>query len=52
MLLIKNGLIRTMAGPDIENGCILLGDDGKIASVGSNISAPDGTQVIDAQVVW
>lgn len=49
MLLIKNGHIRTMAGPDIENGCILLGDDGKIASVGSNISAPDGTQVIDAQ---
>ena len=29
MLYIKNGYIKTMAGPDIENGCILIGDDGK-----------------------
>ena len=49
MLLIKNGHIRTMAGSDIENGCILLGDDGKIVSVGSDITPPDGAQVIDAQ---
>lgn len=49
MLFIKNGHIRTMAGPDIENGCILLGDDGKIVSVGSDILPPEGAQVIDAQ---
>ena len=29
MLLIKNGYIKTMAGPDIENGSILIGDDGR-----------------------
>ena len=49
MLFIKNGHIRTMAGPDIENGCILLGDDGKIVSVGQDILPPEGAQVIDAQ---
>ena len=32
MLYIKNGYIKTMAGPDLENGCILIGDDGKIAT--------------------
>ena len=30
MILIKNGLIKTMAGADIENGCVLIGDDDKI----------------------
>lgn len=49
MILIKNGHIRTMAGPDIENGCVLLGDDGKIVSVGNDILPPDGAQIIDAQ---
>lgn len=34
MLLIKNGLIKTMAGTTLENGCLLIGDDGKIAAVG------------------
>ena len=48
MLLIKNGYIKTMAGPDIPEGCVLIGDDGKISSVAQNIDAPDAT-VIDAQ---
>ena len=48
MLLIKNGFIKTMAGPDLENGCVLLGDDGKILAVDVDIEAP-GAQVIDAQ---
>lgn len=48
MLLIKNGHIKTMAGPDIPNGSILIGDDGKILSVGPRIDAP-GAQVIDAE---
>ena len=32
MIFIKNGYIKTMAGADIENGCILLDDNGKIAA--------------------
>lgn len=49
MLLIKNGYIKTMAGSDIENGCVLIGDDGKIAAVGTEFTAPEGAVVIDAQ---
>ena len=48
MLLIKNGHIKTMAGHELENGCVLIGDDGKIISVAETIDAP-GAQVIDAQ---
>ncbi len=48
MLLIKNGNIKTMVGEDIPNGCVLVGDDGKIAAVGLDIPAPAGAQVIDA----
>ena len=47
MLLIRNGYVKTMAGPDIENGCVLIGDDGKIVSVGTDIIC-DGAEVIDA----
>ena len=49
MLLIQNGFVKTMAGPDLQKGCILIADDGKIAAVGENLTAPEGTQVIDAQ---
>ena len=49
MLFIKNGYIKTMAGADIDNGCLLIGDDGKIAAVGADIAAPDGADVIDAE---
>ena len=48
MLLIKNGYIKTMAGEDIENGCLLIGDDGKILKVGCDI-AEEGVEVIDAE---
>ena len=47
MLLIKNGYIKPMAGEDIANGCVLIGDDGKIAAVGQDLCA-DGATVIDA----
>ena len=47
MLLIKNGYVKTMAGADIENGCVLIDDNGKIAAVGTDICA-DGATVIDA----
>lgn len=49
MLLIKNGYVKTMAGDDIACGSVLIGDDGKIAAVGTDISAPEGAQVIDAE---
>ena len=48
MLLIKNGKIKTMAGPDLENGCVLIGDDGKIIAVGDILDIPAGAEVIDA----
>ena len=48
MLLIKNGHIKTMAGPDLENGCVLIGDDGKILKVAETIDAP-GAEVLDAE---
>ncbi|MBO5755518.1 MAG: amidohydrolase, partial [Clostridia bacterium] len=49
MLLIKNGKIKTMAGEDIENGYVLIGDDGKIASVGESLQESEGMRVIDAE---
>ena len=49
MLLIKNGYVKPMSGPDIPEGCVLIGDDGKIAAVAAELEAPDGAQVIDAQ---
>ena len=48
MLLIKNAYINTMVTEDIPHGCILIGDDGKILSVGTALEAPAGTEVIDA----
>ena len=48
MLLIKNGHVKTMIGDDIENGCVLIGDDGKIAAVGTNIPENEEMTVIDA----
>ena len=49
MLLIKNGYIKTMAGDDLPNGCVLIGDDGKIVAVAQGIEAPAGARVIDAE---
>ena len=48
MLLIKNGYVKTMVGEDLENGCILIDDSGKIADIGKNLTAPTGAEVIDA----
>ena len=49
MLLIQNGHIKTMAGPEIQNGSLLIGDDGKIIAVGEDITAPEGSTVLNAQ---
>ena len=48
MLAVTNGKIITMAGPDIENGTVLI-KNGKIQSVGINIKIPQGVKVIDAR---
>lgn len=48
MILIKNGHVKTMVGADIENGCVLIDDNGKIAAVGACVEAPAEAQVIDA----
>lgn len=49
MLLIKNGYIKPMVGPDMENGAVLIGDDGKILRLSQTIETPESCQVIDAQ---
>ena len=49
MILIKNGYVKPMVGEDIENGCVLIGDDGKIAAVGKNLAAPADCLIIDAE---
>ncbi|MBQ8258633.1 MAG: amidohydrolase [Clostridia bacterium] len=49
MILIKNGYVKHMVGADIENGSVLIGDDGKIIAVGENIEAPECAAVIDAE---
>lgn len=48
MLLIKNGHIKPMVGPELERGCILADDEGKIAAIAEEIEAPEGAEVIDA----
>ena len=49
MILIKNGHIKPIASPDIESGCVLLGDNGKILKVAQKIEAPAGCTIIDAE---
>lgn len=47
MILIKNGTIKPITGPDIENGQVLI-EDGKIVAIGKEVEAPADAQVIDA----
>ena len=47
MILIKNAYIKPMVGEDLPNGCLLIGDDGKILALGENLEAPQDTQIID-----
>lgn len=49
MLFITNGHIKTMVNPDISNGSLLIGDDGKIVAVGTDLTAPEGAQILDAE---
>jgi imidazolonepropionase-like amidohydrolase len=49
--LIRNATILTAAGPRIDNGSILL-RDGRVAAVGTTVSAPADAVVIDAAGRW
>jgi hypothetical protein len=48
---IRNARVITVSGPTIENGTVVI-RDGKIESVGPNVTVPGGAQVIDAQGLW
>ncbi len=48
MLVIKNARIFTAAEKDYEKGSILI-KGGKIAAIGSDLSAPEGVEAIDAE---
>jgi len=45
--LIKNATIIPVEGEPLENADLLI-EGGKIAAIGNNVSAPDGTTIIDA----
>ena len=49
MLLIKNGYVKTMAGPDLPGGSVLIDDKGKIAAVGVNLNVPENIEIINAE---
>ncbi len=51
MLLIKNAHIKPIVGKEIENGAILVGNDGKIADIGEVIPVPAvaDLEIIDAE---
>src|SRR2546421_6223831 len=43
---IRNARIVTLAGPDIENGTVVI-RDGKIDAVGASVNVPAGAQTIE-----
>ncbi len=47
-IALVGGTIHTVSGPTIENGVVLF-DKGKITAVGSNVTLPPGTEVIDVK---
>ncbi len=49
MLLIKNGHIKPMVGPELLCGCILIGDDGKIQAIAPHLEAPEGCEILDSE---
>ena len=48
MLFIHNGHIKPMVGQEIDDGAILIGDDGKIVALGADLTAPEGAVILDA----
>ena len=50
-IAITGGRVHPVSGPVIENGTVLI-RDGKIVSVGANVSIPAGASRIDATGKW
>ena len=50
-VLIRNANVFTGAGPE-QRGVSVLFQDGKVVSVGSNLQAPAGAQVVDGTNKW
>lgn len=50
-LLISNATVLDGIGGRLENGSVLI-EDGKIAAVGADLTAPDGAATIDARGKW
>lgn len=48
MILIQNGVIKPIVGQVLENGSVLIGDDGKILKIAPKIEVPEGCTVVDA----
>lgn len=44
---IRNAHIFPVAGPEIANGTIVIGVEGKITAIGANVSVPADAKVID-----
>lgn len=49
--LIRNATVLTAAGPVLQGASVLM-QDGKIAAVGANLSAPAGAVVVDGTGKW
>ncbi len=47
VLVIRGARVFTLAGPPIENGTVVI-QNGRIVSVGTNVTVPAGAKVIDA----
>ncbi|HLL73938.1 MAG TPA: amidohydrolase family protein [Pyrinomonadaceae bacterium] len=45
---IRNARVVTAAGPDIENGTVVV-SNGRISAVGASVTVPNGATVIDAR---
>ena len=45
-ILLRGGAIHVVSGADIENGSILF-ENGVITAVGTNLTVPDDTEIID-----
>jgi imidazolonepropionase-like amidohydrolase len=50
-LVIRGGYIVPMSGAEIAEGSVLI-ENGKIESVGTNISVPTGAEIVDAKGHW
>ncbi|RMH13957.1 MAG: hypothetical protein D6701_11790 [Gemmatimonadetes bacterium] len=44
--VLRGGTVHTLAGPDLENGTVVL-ERGRIVAVGANVPVPEGAQVVD-----